>query len=399
MSLELVKPVTPEQFEPGELTSYLADSVMVHRFRTETGVHQFDFDAEFDGETLAGALALDATVVCEAETPVPSEARRQRGIRNGLKTLTYPNSRIMRKGSRQLMPEARQQLQVARGDIRGLLSAIEYPEHHRMVPATMTLYGEMMADVTVDFDLQNLKSAELRALCNEFGVALDEIALRRLKGRNRDTYVDADQYVSDAEALKARYRLRKFRRATILPDEEDTTLTDAGDWPSEGWAEKANAIQLQRQLPPLRVDDLGMRYRVLIRDDSSARHVVRPRLLIQDNGPLVASNGQTYGGQRLLFEPTVPEYDRTTHTVVHTSPVLGAVLLMNQLVAPSVLRRPLRAALFGKDRRAGPQSYTQNEAYTDKAFGLSPLLAQASGVQNVITGSPSFKRLLEVTKS
>jgi len=271
-----------------------------------------------------------------------------------------------------------------------------------MVPATLSLYDELTASFEVDESLNHIKPASLRRICLEYGIALNESALQTLKGRERDTYVNAFDYVEDAQTLKELLRMKRFRRTVILPEEEDASfLADNDEWPKGGWAEKADAVQLLRMLPDSaqELDSLGVRWDVLIRDDSSPRHIVRPQLLVRSDTKQRNDEVRTHPKRAhvwtrpatyFVFESPKPEYDRTTHTVVHTSPVLGVVLLMNNLVERKVLNDTLRTALFSSERS---KAYWQHSP--DKALGLSPLLAQSTNVQSDVLDNSRFKLLPE----
>lgn len=370
-------------------------SVRVEHGGPEGDFHSVTFGRTFDADELMDLLTepLDGLVPRYGDYDV----------RDGLRALTYPNSRVVRNTD-QFDPNAPGNIVRQRSQIQGLLEVIDHPRHHEMVPAKVHVLSPFLAELATKVALTEMKPTELRRMCEEHGIHLDHMKMWRLKGGNRHNHpVNVGDFGVDADALAQAVIAERYRPKTVIPGEEPA-LVPVEDLPEAEWAHDPGYVELLRTLPPLGPDDVGDRWQALLRREGTPRHVVRPRIVwgtrdVEHTYSWLDKTAE-YHRQRyswnaphtqFFYDDAAPEYSPATHTVVHTSSLLGPVMLAGQL-GPETFRHEMDLLRQGRHWR-----YWNREDNAPRAAGAMIALLQSPYIMARIMGTSGFRNLRRFT--
>lgn len=342
----------------------------------EYPVYSVTFNQAFEAADVVGLLSAPMDGI------VPGFSGSD--VRQGLRSLTYPNSRIMKR-AKALDHEARTRILGQRSEIRDLLDVIDFPNHHEMVPAKVHTLDRDLASIVARAELESMKPRELIKLCASRGISYDEVHIWKQKEGNRtNRTVRLDALKLDSDALIAAFVKGVFRPKTIIPTDEEA-LVPAADLPKSKWAHDPGYIELLRRLPRLAGEDID-RWSVLLRRDGTPRHVVRPQIAWTTD---VTTHHDIIAWKRLRDRFVTG--DRLNHaTFVHTSSLLGAAMLAAQVSAEErgVFKEQLSALGLHRDH-----VYAGRPAYPPRLAGTFIALLQSESVTRTIMSTEAFAKL------
>lgn len=355
--------------------------------------YQVAFGRFMNGQEIADALStpLDGLV----------DGYDNDDIRRGLKSLTYPNSRVVRH-AKYLNKTARAAIRSMHDDLAGLAAVVEHDKPYEMVPVTAHLYSDWQAELEAHTRVADMKPAAVKELCDMQGVPLDELRLWRLKGGSRENRpVNLGRIGLDHSALAQALVERDFVRKVIVESAgTEDVLIPRGELPAGAWVDDLPWVERVKLLPVLSnerhrpsgedknkesdiSDEIANRWRINLRRWGTPVHVARPVVRWQEVARKIPPANVEIPVTELLLSGHSVRYWPSEHKVVHTSPLLGAVLLAHS-IDPVNFVEPLRRLAQG--HRAG---YWQEEELPRRSAGLLPaLLVEESAAWKLVHSEP-----------
>jgi hypothetical protein len=347
----------------------------------ECPTHSVTYDHTFDSAELL-------TMIGDPMVGVVPEFSAD-DVRQGLRSLTYPNSLIMKR-AKCIDPQARRRILNDRPEIQGLLDVIEHPREHQMVPANIHVLGPYLGELIARAELEGMKPTRLQRLCEEYDIPMDQLRVWKQKGGDRhNRTLRLDTLGIDEVPLTRAYIDKTFRPKTIIPTGEPA-LVPAADLPKAKWAQGPGFVELLQKLPRLSGEDAD-RWRVLLRRDETPRHLVKPQISwttdVTSHPDLIRWKEDR---DRFVTDYQAPLYDIGSNTFVHISPLLGAMMLASQIPQNQsrVILDQVHALNLRRDHISNGRS-----VYNPKIAGIFPALLQSEAVTRTIMETQAFRSL------
>lgn len=366
------------------------------------GLTRVTFMHGFDGYELPGVLSEPLAGVIDRTSP--------QDVRRGVKAFTYPNGRKV-KNLRYLAGASVGEMMSQRPQLRGLMDVIDHPEHHEMVPAKVHVLDPLLVELASWDQAADMKPSAIKQFCDEHGITYDEMKVWRLKGgdRHNKTVGLADMGLDNDDFVQA-FIAKHYRPKTSIPGEAPVYVPK-DELPDSNLSQESEFIELLRQLPPVKEDELGDRWEVLLRREGTPRHVVYPTIAwgaveSQYNRKWLERT-QVHGGRatkrheyswsssrlRFAFDYEPPVYNPINHTIEHKSSLLGPILLAGAL-DPTTLHSELKKYHQGKYF-----SYWEKPSYMGRDSASMIALVQSDFIMAKIMDSAGFGEIRKLVRT
>jgi len=307
-------------------------------------------------------------------------------VYQGLRAQTYPNNRIARN-AKNLGPGVVDTVQTMRQDLRGLARIID-GDNPDTISAKVHLYDPEVAKIEAEDKLGKMKPSHIKQLCDQGGIAVDELALWRARGSGRDgRVVNLRQTSIDSEQLAEHLIATTFMRKSVVDRAgTETALIPRDELPAAAWVEDLPYVERIRYLPPLKADSLASRWQILLRREGTPRHVAMPVLKWRSK----IKTEDKPASAEFLYSGGATYYDRQAHRVVHSSPLLGAAMLVDA-VSPDTL-----SVAFNKLAGRNPYTPWSHTSLPPKFAGVLPTLLVSKPVAHEMLNSDAFIALRDL---
>jgi hypothetical protein len=315
-------------------------------------------------------------------------------VKRSVRSSAMPKSRIF-QDTFMFGQEAVENLKSMQQDLFGLADVMAGPIVTEAV--TMDVYTEDEVNLIARESLLNKSLKELRDLSALLGMAPDEINLMRSINRQKEKLgqmrmYHLDEAGIDSELLRQAVINNEYYRKMVRDGEElSVVLLAHGQSPGKDEI-TTSRVELGKVISAEIVieDDhteipMGQRRQVTFYRKDKINHVAIPVISWRQRTSKIVSSLP-----ELDFSRHKTEYDESTHTVYHYSPLLGSVMLAN-CIDNSIFE----GSLF-KLFRNNPHNLRTH--LPDRAIGALPALISIPSIKNQVGLSPLFRQLRQSVK-
>lgn len=365
------------------------------RVSSDSGIgREIRFMKDFDGADVLQAIKLP---LAEMIAGAGGGDVGDQDIRHSLRSLTYPNGRLVRHARQSGLVSERSISDLSK-DAKDLLQVID-STGQRMAHANVNIMDEPDAEMYSRIAGGSMKPSQLAKFCLENSIEFDQLNAWRVKGgdrRNRevllqDLGLDTDEFIG---AMMSRL----FRSKVTVPGSRPVyvprrDLPDAADF-------TGGRVELQKQLPSLsgQSNELGERWEASLRLGQEAKHVAQPALAWSTKTDKITHkwidktaehHKQSYSWTRVrdTLDYGEPRINPLKDTVEHTSRLLGACLLLSTL-DKNIWLPELHRLHQGKHYK-----YLRGLQLRRDDVAISALLTQTEYVADRMMYSVAFRRL------